>query len=219
MSNPRREAPMTTTQMTKGEKTRAKIVEAAINLLAEHGYAQTSFQMVADSVGLTQSAVMHHFKSKDQLIEAVVETAVGRNRGIVESLGTVSDDAARRLVNFCRGNLLWTVKHRRDAQVLALLYYMATHDAAFASNLGRILGRGRQVILGHLLAGRREGLFRFSLRPEEAARLLQDCVIGAMLSSVADPRGVTPWDLEGRWEEAVALHAGWERAEKRGRRT
>ncbi|MCX5790579.1 MAG: TetR/AcrR family transcriptional regulator [Elusimicrobia bacterium] len=92
--------------LSKGDRTRARIVETAIKLLSKHGYAGTSFQMIAESIGLTQSAVMHHFKDKSQLIEAVVNTAVGRNVAIVETLNRPDDDAARRLIHFCQGNLL-----------------------------------------------------------------------------------------------------------------
>lgn len=203
--------------MTKGGRTRAKILDAAVRLLAKRGYEGTSFQMIADALGLTQSAVMHHFPSKRELIDAAVEAAVGRNREIVASLARVEDDAARRLLNFLRGNMLWTVRHREDAQVLALLYYFSCHDKDFAANLRRIVEAGRGIIVRHLLAGRREGAFRFELPVEELARMLQDGVIGAMLWATANPAAVTRYDLEERWVQALRLHAGW-RAEAAGAR-
>lgn len=203
--------------LTKGGRTRAKILDAAVRLLAKRGYEGTSFQMIADALGLTQSAVMHHFPSKRELIDAAVEAAVSRNRATVESLARFDDDAARRLLNFCRGNMLWAVRYREDAQVLALLYYLACHDKDFAKNLYQAVERGRLVIARHLLAGRREGVFEFSAPVEEAARLLQDCVIGAMLWATANPAAVTRYDLEERWAQALRLHAGW-RAEAAGAR-
>ncbi|MCX5790580.1 MAG: hypothetical protein NTX64_19100, partial [Elusimicrobia bacterium] len=77
--------------------------------------------------------------------------------------------------------------------------------------LRRIVQRGWEVILGHLLAGRREGIFHFTRPPEEVARLLQDNIIGAMLFAIAHPDIVKPKDFKEKWEEAVALHAGWKR--------
>lgn len=200
---------MQTAPMTKGGRTRAKILDTAVRLLAKRGYEGTSFQMIADSLGLTQSAVMHHFPSKHELIDAAVEAAVARNRATVESLARFDDDAARRLLNFCRGNMLWAVRYREDAQVLSLLYYLACHDKDFAKNLYQAVERGRMVIARHLLAGRREGVFEFTLPVEEAARMLQDGIIGAMLWATANPAAVTRYDLEDRWERALAVHAGW----------
>jgi AcrR family transcriptional regulator len=52
---------------------RGQILDAALALFAEHGYRATSVAAVAAEVGLTEQGVLHHFPSKDALVQAVLE--------------------------------------------------------------------------------------------------------------------------------------------------
>jgi AcrR family transcriptional regulator len=53
------------------EAPRQRILDAALELLAEYGVEGTSLQQVADRVGLHKSTLFHHFKSKDELVGEV----------------------------------------------------------------------------------------------------------------------------------------------------
>jgi TetR/AcrR family transcriptional repressor of nem operon len=46
---------------------RQKLLDAAISLVREKGYAATSVDQVCERAGLTKGAFFHHFKSKDAL--------------------------------------------------------------------------------------------------------------------------------------------------------
>jgi AcrR family transcriptional regulator len=61
--------PATFTQAAR----RAQVIECAIEVIAEVGWAQTSIRKVADRVGVAMSAVLYHFGSKDNLVEAIIE--------------------------------------------------------------------------------------------------------------------------------------------------
>lgn len=50
-----------------------RTLEAALELFAEHGVGGTSFQMIADALGVTKGAVYHQFNSKEAILHAVVE--------------------------------------------------------------------------------------------------------------------------------------------------
>lgn len=56
----------------KSRLTRARILEAAVEVLATQGYASMSTTAVADEAGLTRAAMLYHFPSRMSLIEAVV---------------------------------------------------------------------------------------------------------------------------------------------------
>jgi AcrR family transcriptional regulator len=66
---------------------RARIREAALRLYAEHGLQATSIRMVAEEAGLSPGAVMHHFKSKDELSEAVQHAVIAKIRQVVSAVG------------------------------------------------------------------------------------------------------------------------------------
>lgn len=56
-----------------GEERRARIVAAALDMFAERGYKGASLTQIAERVGITQQAVLYHFRSKDQLLVAALE--------------------------------------------------------------------------------------------------------------------------------------------------
>ena len=66
---------------------RARIREAALRLYAEHGTQGTSIRMVAEEANMSAGAVMHHFKTKDELAEAVQHAVVAKIREVVNGVG------------------------------------------------------------------------------------------------------------------------------------
>lgn len=61
--------------MTTADDTRTRILEAARDLFAEHGYAGTSLADIAAAVGLTKTAVAYHFHPKDRLAAELLSPA------------------------------------------------------------------------------------------------------------------------------------------------
>ncbi|CQD20642.1 TetR family transcriptional regulator [Mycobacterium lentiflavum] len=57
---------------------RTRVLDAALDLFAQHGVSGTSLQMIADAVGITKAAVYHQFRTKDQIVIAVTERELGR---------------------------------------------------------------------------------------------------------------------------------------------
>jgi AcrR family transcriptional regulator len=57
----------------RGEATRERIVQAARELVVEHGYAGVNTTDVLDRAGVSRGGLYHHFAGKDQLMAAVVE--------------------------------------------------------------------------------------------------------------------------------------------------
>ncbi len=54
------------------EETEAKILEASMKLFLEKGYEQTTIQdIVSELGGLTKGAFYHHFKSKEEVMDAL----------------------------------------------------------------------------------------------------------------------------------------------------
>ena len=54
------------------EITEEKILDVAMRLFLEKGYDNTTIQDIVDGLGgLTKGAIYHHFKSKEEIIEAL----------------------------------------------------------------------------------------------------------------------------------------------------
>jgi len=63
--------PAAHTNRERGEVTRAHIVEAAAQLFSKNGYNATSIEAILLASGMSRGAFYHHFKSKEQVFEAV----------------------------------------------------------------------------------------------------------------------------------------------------
>lgn len=66
------------TTLKKGDATRGRILEEALQQASVRGLAAVSLNDVADAVGLSKSGVFKHFQAKEALHLAVMETAVAR---------------------------------------------------------------------------------------------------------------------------------------------
>ena len=60
-------------QAQKSAMTRDRILDAAINCFVELGYTNVTTAKVASSAGVSRGAMLHHFLSKTELIQAAVE--------------------------------------------------------------------------------------------------------------------------------------------------
>jgi len=58
--------------LSKGERTRMAIEEAAYDLFLEQGYSATSMRQVAERAGLAVGGIYNHFASKDEIFEAII---------------------------------------------------------------------------------------------------------------------------------------------------
>ena len=64
---------MTEEVLTKGERTRLAIENAAISLFLEQGYHATSMRQIADRAGkLALGGIYNHFSSKEEIFEAII---------------------------------------------------------------------------------------------------------------------------------------------------
>jgi AcrR family transcriptional regulator len=64
--------------------TRTRLLATALRLFTEHGVEGTSLQMIADALGVTKAAVYYHFKTKDEIAEAVAEPGLRELDAVVE---------------------------------------------------------------------------------------------------------------------------------------
>ncbi|WP_341367348.1 TetR/AcrR family transcriptional regulator [Yoonia sp. BS5-3] len=81
--------------------TRERIEEKADTLFYEAGFEATSFADIANAVGISRGNFYHHFKSKDDILNAVVSRRLAATRTMLEAWET---DAApkERILSFIR---------------------------------------------------------------------------------------------------------------------
>lgn len=80
-----------------------QILEAAVELFITHGYDATSVAAVAERLGLTKSALYHHYESKEHLLGIALEQALGGLEGVLVEPGARSGTPGERLDYVLRG--------------------------------------------------------------------------------------------------------------------
>jgi AcrR family transcriptional regulator len=73
-----------------------RVLDAALELFTEHGFDGTSLQQIADRLGVTKAAVYYHFRSKDDLLSALVEPAFDELHALLTEAEALPRDGARQ---------------------------------------------------------------------------------------------------------------------------
>ena len=80
--------------------TREHIIEAADRLFYRQGYEHTSFSDIADAVQISRGNFYFHFKSKDEILDAVIEARLAATQNMLEGWEGEAKHPADRIRSF-----------------------------------------------------------------------------------------------------------------------
>jgi TetR/AcrR family transcriptional repressor of nem operon len=80
--------------------TRDHIVEAADQLFYRSGYEHTSFSDIADLVQISRGNFYYHFKTKDEILDAVIDARLAKTRSMLEQWEREASAPADRIRSF-----------------------------------------------------------------------------------------------------------------------
>lgn len=86
----------------QNEGVRRTIVDAANNLFYQRGYNQTSFTDIAEAANIPRGNFYYYFKSKDDILGAVIDARAERIREMLASWDAQVKDPAQRLNRFAQ---------------------------------------------------------------------------------------------------------------------
>jgi AcrR family transcriptional regulator len=96
-----------------------EVIDHATRLFAERGFAGTSLQDVAESMGLKRPALYYYFKSKDELLDRLIAEGVSGPAHDFETIAEQPDlSPAERLHAIVRHNVTWVLTHTDRFQLL-----------------------------------------------------------------------------------------------------
>ena len=85
---------------TKGDNNRTRIIQAADRLFYKRGYNQTSFSDIADVTGIPRGNFYYYFKTKDDILAAVVEARIKHYEEALLECDNATDSPRERLLAF-----------------------------------------------------------------------------------------------------------------------
>lgn len=80
--------------------TRNSIIEKADTLFYESGFEATSFADIAAAVGISRGNFYHHFKTKDEILDAVITHRMERTRCMLETWHETSQGPRDLILSF-----------------------------------------------------------------------------------------------------------------------
>ncbi|RRK11694.1 TetR/AcrR family transcriptional regulator [Lactiplantibacillus garii] len=96
-------------------KTHQAILETSRELFLKNGYAATSTRDIANAIGITQPALYHHFKDKEVIFLAVINTVGAEIKTGIEAILTSDQPPLEQLTDV---SMLLTHKHPADVFTL-----------------------------------------------------------------------------------------------------
>lgn len=85
---------------TRKTATRDQIIEVADRLVYQKGFEYMAFADIAGAVGISRGNVTFHFKTRDEIMAAVIELRLERTRQMLERWEAEGEDARDRIRSF-----------------------------------------------------------------------------------------------------------------------
>lgn len=169
----------------KCEERRADIVKAARYLFQTKEYSKTTMQDIMNALTIAKGTIYHYFKSKETLLEAVIEDIVEEN---IKQMQII--------VKKSQGNALHTIRLLAQAGSMAvenkdILNYLHRpgNDAMHNRLLAAVLVKQAPLYAGLIQQGCDEGIFKTEA-PLECAEFILSAI--QFLTDV----GIYPWTQE-----------------------
>lgn len=168
-------------QRRRGATARDEILDAAAEFFTTRGYSGTSTRMIAEAVGIRQASLYHHFKTKDDILESLLQDTVLAPLEEANALLSAEGSALQRLQQLARFDAGQLARSRWNLGALYLLPELRTERFAefrrARSDLARIYAQFAGEVLGDHTDPRRHLPFRLV---ESVISMRSDEMVGAL---------------------------------------
>lgn len=168
------------------EKTYLALLEAAADLFLEKGVAPTTLQEIAERASMTRGAIYWHFKGKEDIITALLQSyAIPHIEQFEGSLSRLpqSPAAARKFRSYLHDLMIAIVRDKRAGQTISITLHMVEFTSvenkfqAFLQNFQ--LERYKATLAACQLL-HAQGCLRDGFEPDLAAGGLSSYIVGLL---------------------------------------
>ncbi len=171
----------------KGIQRKREIIETAFNLFVQNGYERTSVQQIIDTLSISKGTFYHHFKSKDDLLDAVISDILEDVASEINRIANSDKDAVTKLIE-----IYGVFRGKEDALKLILAeLYRDTNLKMRQKFLDQMLKITSPPLNKVLEQGKDEGAFDI-VEVEGIARLLivMDMAVGEAIFGLMKERDI-----------------------------
>ena len=181
-------------RQVRSEATRRKILNAAMDVFGEVGFAAAGWNTIIEQTGMTKGALYHHFDSKESLASAIIEEGSDAIFIAFRNVCGASSPALENMIHvtFTIANVLSSDKMARAAaQLTAALAGFNQAAANFAANL-------TDTMAAQARRATAEGDVRQDFDPVVISESILGAMFGTRLLSMAISAKGRPAQREGR---------------------
>jgi len=182
----------------------AEILDAALAVFAEKGYAAARMDDIAQRAGVTKGTIYLYFESKEAVFRGLVQESIGATiQGVTAAAAQFEGSAVDLLRMVLRG--IGTFVHTSDRVVLPKIFIAEAGNFPSLAEFYRreVVDRGLGLLTSIIARGIRRGEFR-DVAPEHAAKLCIAPILVAVFWRTTFARFDTvPYDLDGLIETHI----------------
>lgn len=162
------------------EERKREIVEATMDLTAEHGIKRVTTQAIADRVGIAQPTVFRHFKTRDAIFAAVIGW-IAENLFKAISAGARPDDPPDEQLRLLISRQLTFINQHRAIPKVLFSDLLHLESPQLKAALQQVMDRYMKRVTELLRDGIQAGRFREDLDAVETARYVTALIQGLVL--------------------------------------
>jgi len=162
------------------EERKEEIIEKTLELAAEEGVTRLTTQTIADRVGIAQSTIFKHFKTRDAIFSAAINWIASQIFRLLDQTSRESTTPAERLRYLIDRHLTMVSKHRGVPRLLFSdrLHLESPH---LKKALQQVMARYMALVSEIISEGVEQGQFRKDADPDETARCFVALLQGLIL--------------------------------------
>lgn len=144
--------------------TKTAILDAAQGLIQRGGANAMSYQHISDAIGIRKASIHHHFPTKEELIEAVIERYTAYFLGIVDGIVESKREPAAKLREYAGLFEATLCEGKQDKACLfgMLGAELSTLGSPSVAGVRRFYRENEARLARMLEEGRGKGAFRFT---------------------------------------------------------
>ncbi|MGE8499488.1 MAG: TetR/AcrR family transcriptional regulator [Pseudomonas sp.] len=185
-------------QITDPECARGKLLQTAAHLFRSKGYERTTVRDLASAVGIQSGSIFHHFKSKDEILRAVMEETILYNTALMRAALGQATSLRERVLALIRCELQSIVGGTGEAMAV-LVYEWRSLSEGSQQYILDLRDQYEQLWLGVLEEAKAEGYFKAD------PFILRRFLTGALSWTTTWFRPEGPMTLDELAEEALSL--------------
>ena len=132
-------------ELTRGERTRALIIQAAHQLFIKQGYHGTSMRQIADHAGISLGAVYNHFSGKEDVFKAVYFSYHPYNE-LLPALTKAQGDTIELFLHDAFNRTISVLKGRPDFLNLMFIEIVEFNSSHAPELISTLLPQGMAII-------------------------------------------------------------------------